>query len=741
MRERDFADLRWNKLGLEIVAKAERGPTTGSRFLALINVSLSDVRALVLGKEGRLALLDEPQSLPVFRRTSFAVSSASVVGYVASKVLHRLVKAVGLKMIKNKYLENEWDVAEGTGPGTGVKAKTGSDPSAAALRSDVLAQSRQIRDEQWQVIRADLPQKQKRILNRFSNEVAELLLDSFAQDGSRQNQDYDGSNAYAIQHWVEDRETGPLLTRPTAADGSAIGNQAIDFNFYQDNWIFKDFEPRTALRSLGDSFEVNEKGELVAFSEALKVAVNPAVASGDTRLTASWQSISDVGIFPTIDDGGTQVPLTAHWKEVRRYVRSARNLFRSDDVVLPYLPDGSLNPEFVDQARDLVVLSESLQSRFSGSDERKAIAEYWELGDGTSYPPGYWQDVVNGVAESDDVNLSASQAAALLLAASTALSDAAVIAWSIKYELDTVRPFLAINQLFSGSRTPDWRGDPLAQVDDRAGWRPYQLRRNYTPPFPDYISGHSIFSTTASTVLRCTLDGNAFDARSSEFVSRFDPEAGFDGRLENGNESISLAWSYHSERAEEAGFSRMLGGIHMEAGNVEGLKLGIQLGHRACIQSRLLFEGKKNDKRLASEIRKWVPAFGFGTLDDDVLAVSSTKTTELYGFGGSDTLIASEAMAEKGGAIGLFGGFGNDLFVVSATDSKRSCLIRDFEKGDSIVLAGARLAGISMDGLFVASRVNAYGVAFTDLFYNNTLLVGLDGRHESAAVLGAIVLQ
>jgi hypothetical protein len=68
-------------------------------------------------------------------------------------------------------------------------------------------------------------------------------------------------------------------------------------------------------------------------------------------------------------------------------------------------------------------------------------------------------------------------------------------------------------------------------------------------------------------------------------------------------------------------------------------------------------------------------------------------------------------------------------------------LIRDFEKGDSIVLAGARLAGISMDGLFVASRVNAYGVAFTDLFYNDTLLVGLDGRHESAAVLGAIVLQ
>jgi hypothetical protein len=741
MRERDSADLRWNKLGFQIVAKSERGPTIGSRFLALINVSLSDVRALVLGKEARLALFDELESLPVFRRTSFAVSSASIVAYVASNILHRLVKVVGLKMIKNKYLENEWDIAEGTEPGAGVKAKTGSDPSAAVLRSDVLAQSRQIRDEQWQVIRADLPQKQKRILNRFSNEVADLLLDSFTQDGSRQNKDYDGRNAYAIQHWVEDRETGPLVTRPTAADGSAIGNQAIDFNFYQDNWIFNDFEPRKALRSLGDSFEVNEKGELAAFSEPLKVAVNPAVASGNTRLTASWQSISDVGIFPTIDDGGTQVPLTAHWKEVRTYVPSARNMFRLNDVVTPYLPDGSLNPEFVDQARDLVELSESLQSRFAGSSKRKAIAEYWELGDGTFYPPGYWQNVVVGVAESDGFSLSSSQANGLLLAASTALHDAAVIAWSIKYELDTVRPFLAINQLFYGSRTPDWRGDQLAQVDDRAGWRPYQLRRNYTPPFPDYISGHSIFSAAASAVLRCMLEGNAFDAKSPEFGSRFDLEAGFDGRLENGNESISLSWSYHSERAEEAGFSRMLGGIHTEAGNVEGLKLGIQLGHRACIQAKLLFEGKKNDKRLAREIRKRVPAFGFGTLDDDVLAVSSTKTTELYGFGGSDTLIASEAMVEKGGAIGLFGGFDDDRFVVSAADAKRACFIRDFEKGDSIVLAGARLAGVNMDGLFVASRVNANGVAFTDLFYNETFLVGLDGRHESAAVLGAIVLE
>jgi hypothetical protein len=185
MRERDSADLRWNKLGFQIVAKSERGPTLGSRFLALINVSLSDVRALVLGKEARLALFDELESLPVFRRTSFAVSSASIVAYVASNILHRLVKVVGLKMIKNKYLENEWDIAEGTEPGAGVKAKTGSDPSAAVLRSDVLAQSRQIRDEQWQVIRADLPQKQKRILNRFSNEVADLLLDSFTQDGSR----------------------------------------------------------------------------------------------------------------------------------------------------------------------------------------------------------------------------------------------------------------------------------------------------------------------------------------------------------------------------------------------------------------------------------------------------------------------------------------------------------------------------------------------------------------------------
>ena len=80
---------------------------------------------------------------------------------------------------------------------------------------------------------------------------------------------------------------------------------------------------------------------------------------------------------------------------------------------------------------------------------------------------------------------------------------------------DSVRPVTAINEAFYGSTVSDWTGNApgnkVVNIDDRNFWRPYQLRRNASPPFPDVPSGHSVFSTSASVVLRNLLRTNVFD--------------------------------------------------------------------------------------------------------------------------------------------------------------------------------------------------------------------------------------
>jgi hypothetical protein len=83
-----------------------------------------------------------------------------------------------------------------------------------------------------------------------------------------------------------------------------------------------------------------------------------------------------------------------------------------------------------------------------------------------------------------------------------------------------------------------------------------------TPPFPEHTSGHSTISSAAATVLT-NIYGENFN-----FTDSTELEFGIDPR------------SYQSFRqaSDEAGVSRMYGGIHYRRGNEAGLKCGRELG-------------------------------------------------------------------------------------------------------------------------------------------------------------------
>src|SRR5262249_17905805 len=83
-----------------------------------------------------------------------------------------------------------------------------------------------------------------------------------------------------------------------------------------------------------------------------------------------------------------------------------------------------------------------------------------------------------------------------------------------------------------------------------------------TPPFPEYVSGHSTFSGAAAVVLAAFYgeDQIPFSVGSDDLPGVFRTYHGF------------------SEAALESGMSRIYGGIHFMSANVNGLASGAAIG-------------------------------------------------------------------------------------------------------------------------------------------------------------------
>lgn len=85
----------------------------------------------------------------------------------------------------------------------------------------------------------------------------------------------------------------------------------------------------------------------------------------------------------------------------------------------------------------------------------------------------------------------------MFFALTNTLFDVSIACWDAKRYFDYVRPITAIHLLYSGQLVESWQG-----LIDGGNWRPYQVPTVVTPPFPQYISGHSAFSAAAAETLQ-----------------------------------------------------------------------------------------------------------------------------------------------------------------------------------------------------------------------------------------------
>jgi hypothetical protein len=182
----------------------------------------------------------------------------------------------------------------------------------------------------------------------------------------------------------------------------------------------------------------------------------------------------------------------------------------------------------------------------TGSDrtaEQTDIARMWAAGGGTVTPPGMWNQIAQQLSEHR--GLSIDENARLFAMLGVGVTDAAVVSWDAKYEYDLWRPV-------TGIQLGDLDGNDATAGD--ADWMPLLT----TPPFPAYTSGHSTFSAVSAEILASFFgtDDLSFTA-SGVGITR----------------SFNSLWA----AAEEAGMSRIYGGIHWQFDNTAGLSSGRDL--------------------------------------------------------------------------------------------------------------------------------------------------------------------
>ncbi len=447
----------------------------------------------------------------------------------------------------------------------------------------------------------------------------------------------------------------------------------------------------------------------------------PIDSDGDlqTFLTPQWGSIVPFGL-----NRGDQIRPVAPQPFLMPGVEGTvdlqnRTITLADGTVLGVdrsLIGTIINPAFIEQAENVVNISATL------TDEQKLIAEFWEDGAGTSFPPGTFQTFGQFISGRDDNSID--DDALMFLALGNAGFDAGVATWEAKEFYDYVRPVRAIRNLGqlgligtpgvdsltgeSGFVIDAWVPNQGTQTILAENWLSYQdPTSDASPPFAEYTSGHSAFGTAAVAVLQAFTDSNDLGA-SVTFLpgqSRFEPGL-------TPQTTLTLAWDELTDIGSENGISRLYGGIHFTEGDLNGRSLGTAAGTAAWERANGYAHLGTND---TTYLR--------GTAGNDTLTVAEGSLFAV-GEDGNDVLLGADGNDLLAGSAGndvLIGNGGVDLFVLTPGDGTDTFV--DFADGSDRIVLGE---GLTFEGLsFIDSTVTVDGVSVpvTNISSGTELLV------------------
>jgi hypothetical protein len=359
----------------------------------------------------------------------------------------------------------------------------------------------------------------------------------------------------------------------TAADPRAVGNLAaqavLNYRHNDGSNQLAGYADTTGYTPFNQWNHINDRwrwAPLCVLTAAGATAGDPIVRDS----TNPANTCPDTA--PPNNHYALQKATTPQWGKVTMFSPLAAASYRVSGPLKN--PDGSFS------TADIPI---ALADTSNLSDASKAKAEYWADGPKSEFPPGHTALFAQAISRKNSNSLDTD--AKLFFMVGNVEMDAGIAAWYQKFKWDYVRPTTAIREHYKGTQITSWLGpnQGYGQVD-ASQWIPYQAPTVLTPPFPEYVSGHSTFTSAGASILGMA-NGDTFGAsvtipaHSSKFESST-PAA-----------PVTLTWPTFTEAATEAGMSRRWGGIHFQTGDVHGRALGKQVAANVYSQAQSYIRG------------------------------------------------------------------------------------------------------------------------------------------------------
>ncbi|MBD2705836.1 vanadium-dependent haloperoxidase [Spirosoma sp. BT702] len=248
----------------------------------------------------------------------------------------------------------------------------------------------------------------------------------------------------------------------------------------------------------------------------------------------AYKNVTDPTYTPPVGPGlwvptPTAAPILPRWDNNRTFIANSA-VSSQPGPPTPYSEDPS--SAFYAMVNEVYTTSQSLTKTDT------TTARFWADTPGNLNVPAHATNILTQLLVTTNQDLF--KAAAAYAQHGIALSDAAVSTFKTKYTYNLLRPFTYIRNVLK-----------------KTSWNPVIP----TPPHPEYSAAHAVVSAASAAVLE-KLFGTSYKFSDNSYASSYGIRS----------------YNTFQEYAQEAGRSRLLGGIHYAPSISTGLTQGAKVG-------------------------------------------------------------------------------------------------------------------------------------------------------------------
>ena len=328
-----------------------------------------------------------------------------------------------------------------------------------------------------------------------------------------------------------------------------------------------DLQRDRSLAEITDSTAAENSG----FDFGVEIA-QAVLQSRENDGAAQAQDSFEPGAFPLyqeITERGRVAALLPDWGDVAPFAIASVEAFNPENLPeekilgLPEFNSDEYTEQINEVARVGGLIEDTEGNPVDRTDDQTEIAQFWSYDRADTFrPTGQWNQIAQEtVLSQDDLNFSIEDNALLFAQLNIAMADAGIVTWDVKYDDELLRPFTTLNSSESNEINPNINVDPNGDIENpEEGWIPLIG----TPDFPDYISGHSAFGGAAAGVLEDFFgDDVVLELPTQELPGVTRTFTGTGDR------------SSFVQAAFENADSRLFGGVHIDASNLDGVEVGL----------------------------------------------------------------------------------------------------------------------------------------------------------------------